>query len=130
MVKLHRTKSGRLACWEQGGGHINTGYATIVAGLNGERLRPVYIRRRGTLANSDHALVPIGDGCYVIQAEHHRGDFVVHVYRVAADGVVTSVASFSEGEWQGDRPEFLEAAIEAACWKALCYHCKEPHYVL
>jgi hypothetical protein len=130
MLKIDTTKSGRLACWERGGGHINTGYATIVAGPRGEKLRPVYIRRAGTLANSDHALIPIGDGCYAIEAEHHRGDFTIRVYHIAADGTLTSVATFSEGKWHGKCPDFLEVAVEEACKKALCYHCRSPHYVL
>jgi len=58
-MQAEKTAKGFPALWEEGGGYTNTGSAIIIAGSAGEPLRPFYIRRRGHLANGQHALLPI-----------------------------------------------------------------------
>lgn len=36
---------------------------------------------------------------------------------------------FSMGEWDYDPPSWLKDAIDTAMEKAICYHCREPHYI-
>lgn len=49
-IELTITKKGLPALWESGGGATNTGSATIIAGPNGEKLVPIYVRRSGHLS--------------------------------------------------------------------------------
>ena len=81
-ISIERTKKGLPALWECGGGYSNTGDATIIAGPKGEKKKPVYIRRRGELANRKHALFIIEPGDIIIRAKHHREDFSIEVLQV------------------------------------------------
>ena len=142
---IHKSKSGIPCMWETGGGYTNTGDATIIAGPNGEKMKPLYIRRRGELACGEHALIPVQVGSIVIDADHHRGDFHVSIYRITeirdeetgTYAPVELLARYSEGEWDIIVPETLirieeapmSEALEAVREKALCYHCRSPHYI-
>jgi hypothetical protein len=137
-LALTLTKSGVPCLWEQGGGMSNTGSACIVTGLNGEPVTPVYIRRKGTLACDRHALIPVRVGSFVVEATHHRGDFDIQVYRISKiSGDIAEAdifLQFTEGEWSNVPKEYsadlvIIEATEAAKNKAMCYHCREPHYV-
>lgn len=134
-TSIEITKSGLPAAWEKGGGMSNTGYAQIIAGPNGQPKKPVYIRRRGSLANGDHALFIVAPGDIIVQASHHRKDFDIGVYRIVKIDLEERVAfidmliSFGMGEWDGD-PAPFQAAIDAAMEKATCYHCRSPHYIV
>ena len=129
--RIERTKKGHPALWECGGGHRNTGYSTIIAGKNGEAKTPVYIRRRGHLANEHHALFIVEVGDYIIQADHHREDFDVEIYQIkeihAEHALAVKVNDFSYDQWDKP-PGKLKEAVKAACEKALCYHCRQPHF--
>lgn len=132
-IKIERTKKGLPAMWECGGGFTNTGEAVIIANVDGTPKRPVYIRRRGSLACDNHALFVIREGDMVIEAEHHRRDFEIRVWRIdqilEEEAQLNLLHEFSWGEWDIDPPENLRAAVEAAMKKATCYHCREPHYI-
>ena len=82
LVKIERTKKGFPAFWEQGGGYTNTGEAIVIASQDGSPKKPVYIRRRGHLANENHALFVLELGDYIIEAKHHRRNFKVEIYKV------------------------------------------------
>lgn len=133
-IKIERTKRGFPALWERGGGRSNTGGARIIAGPSGERKEPVYIKRRGDLACKDHALFVVRPGDLIISASHHRGDFEIYVYRISKIkndediAEVERIHEYSNGEWDIQPPEELADAITSAKQKALCYHCREPHY--
>ena len=133
-VRIVRTKSGEPALWEEGGGHRNTGEATIIASPEGEPLRPLYVRRRGHLANGEHALLPIRPGTIVVEANHHHQDFHIQIWEVLGieddKAVLGLVAEYRRGEWDHvPIPEKYRPAIEAAKEKATCYHCREPHFI-
>lgn len=131
-LTLEMTRSGKPAVWERGGGYTNTGNATIVATNKGTPPVPYYVRRRGELANGHHALMPIMTGWWIIEADHHRGDFIVEVWQVSRikDGVVDLLLKYklAEEEWTPMLPDFLLEACKAAIEKAQCYHCREPHF--
>lgn len=136
----------RLAGWECGGGFTHTGSAQIVCAPNGEPLKPAVIRRRGHLACGYHALF-VGQWFVVINARHHRRDFsfVVEEYMINDSRIGTLdkkiLWRFEEGDaYIGDFEQWFEQnvpsyirgfknALKAAYEKALCYHCRSPHYI-
>lgn len=138
MMKIERTKKGFPALWECGGGYTNTGKATIIAGKDGQPKKAIYVRRRGHLANGEHALIPIAVGDYVICAGHHREDFNIYIYKILQFktekeedvAIVELTYEFSRGEWDKEPPAYLEQAVRTAMEKATCYHCREPHYCI
>lgn len=131
MINIEKSNNGIPCVWENGGGYSNTGRAVVVAGIHGEKLRPLYIRKKGQLACSDHALIEVRIGYMIIEAEHGRGDFDISVYAImnAEKRKVKRVYSFTMGSWDRKPPLYLKSAIEAAKRKALLYHCREPLYI-
>ncbi len=149
-LNIERTKKGLPALWESGGGYSNTGKATIIAGPNGEKKAPVYIRQRGPLACANHALFVVHEGDTVIQSSHHRGDFHHEVYRLVAivgdEAELELIAEFSRGQWDtgslgqkleadlagmtaGEPPTMeLSIAVQMAEAKATAYHCRKVYY--
>ena len=132
-MEIERTKSGIPCVWESGGGYTNTGVASIIAGKDGQPKKAIYVRKRGYLANGEHALIPISVGDYIIKADHHRGDFEVEIYKIVEvqkeKALIKQVNYFSTGEWDAELPAYLETAVDTAIEKATCYHCREPHYI-
>jgi hypothetical protein len=133
VIPIVRTRSGLPALWEKGGAGRNTGEVQVVADPAGNPLKPVYIRRRGTLSNSDHALVVVKPGCYVIQADQWRGDYDIVIHRIKEirndEAILEEVARYSEGEWWYPLKGFLLQAVDAAMEKAACYHCRSAHFI-
>jgi len=131
-ISIERSRTGLPCLWESGGGASNTGWARVIANQDGTPKRPLYIRRRGPLSNGQHALFVVREGDVIIEADHHRRDFRVEVARIVKVGeeeaTLEPIATFDEGEWDRDLPKELEAAVEAAKEKAVCYHCRDPHF--
>jgi hypothetical protein len=44
--------------------------------------------------------------------------------------LVETLHRYSEGKWDIEPPEYLQSAIEAAKSKAVCFHCRESHYMI
>lgn len=136
-IEVEKTKKGFPAYWEAGGGCRNTGTATVVANKDGKPKKAVYVRGRGELANSAHALIILEVGDYIIEANHHRGDFYIEISKILGFenkeeetyAMTEQVNCFSKNEWDTELPTFLEAAVQAAVDKATCYHCREPHFI-
>jgi len=109
--KLEISKKGLPCLWECGGGYTHTGEATIITGNHGERKKAIYIRRRGELACSLHALIPVQTGDYIVEAEHHREDFIIQIWRITHIPEVKYVdwrdIARKEAEKNGDNPEFF-----------------------
>lgn len=132
------SKKGLPCLWEAGGGMSNTGHAVIITDPDGAPKQAIYVRRSGSLSCGEHALVPIAVGDHVIMAGHHRRDFTIMVYRVDSitkdgDDTVAECARihrYDRGEWDSEHHISIQAAIDAACNKATCYHCRSPFYVL
>lgn len=153
-VKIELTKRGFPAMWEKGGGFSNTGEATIICSSDGRPKKAVYIRRKGHLANAEHALVVLEKGDFVIEAFQWREDFTIVIYKVkdfktentvytyyeqgeekvgvyeSHYAVLEEVNCFDNGEWDKEVSDYLEPAIHSAMGKACCYHCREAHYVI
>lgn len=131
MINIEKSNNNIPCVWENGGGYSNTGRAIIVAGLYGEKLKPLYVRKKGQLACSDHALIEVRIGYMIIEAEHGRGDFDISIYAVVdpENGIVKIIHSYTMGSWDRKPPLYLKSAIDAAKRKALFYHCREPLYI-
>ncbi len=136
-IRIEKTKKNYPALWERGGGYTNTGVATIIAGKDGQPKKAVYVRGRGHLTNAHHALVILEVGDHIIEANHHREDFEIQIFRITGfedeeretHATVEKINCFSRNEWDSELPASLEAAVEAAKQKASCYHCREPHFI-
>lgn len=154
LLKVEITKRGYPAIWERGGGYSNTGEATIICSRDGSPKRAVYVRRKGHLANAEHALIIVEKGDYVIECFQWRQDFTITVYKIkdfktentvytyyekgeekvgvyeSHYAVLEQVNCFDSGEWDKEFPRHLEAALHAAMGKSCCYHCREAHYII
>jgi len=132
MLEIERSIRGTPRICEKGGGFTNTGSAQIIAGPNGERLKPKAVGPG--FACGTHAEFEAFPGMLVIQAGQWRGDYEISVYRIVEItgnwAKAQLIHRFERGEWNVDPPETLREAIEAAKKKARCYHCRRPHYIL
>ena len=59
IMDLEVTKSGKKCLWEQGGGKTNTGRCQIIASAEGRKKKAIFVRRKGELSNSVHALIEV-----------------------------------------------------------------------
>ena len=124
-LDLEVSKSGKKCLWECGGGMTNSGRCQIVAGKNGEKKRPIFIRRKGELANSVHALIPIEVGDIVVNCYRRDNEYEINVYRVTE--IIDNEAK-AKLEKVTDVSMFQEA-IEAAKKKSRIYHCREALFI-
>lgn len=136
-VIVPTTRSGKPAFWESGGATTNTGRAVIVTDRHYQKLVPLYIKRKGTLSNENHALLPIQKGCKIIYIWHHRNDFEISVFEIKKfhripRGTVAElelVSIYSDSEQRDYVNNLSSKAIEAGKAKATTYHCRTPFYV-
>ena len=127
------SKTGLPCIWESGGGYTSRGDVVLVGGINGERLRPLYIRTRGSLACKDHALFVIQKDYTVVRCDRHRSDYRIWVGRIVGwDDVYAQIrvdAEYDQGEWDHEptEPAMIEM-VEIAKKKSGIYHCRTPMY--
>jgi hypothetical protein len=128
-MQVQRSKSGLHTIAEGGGGSSNTGFAEIVCGSGGEKMRAMFIPRG--YSNGEHAIFKAEVGMCIVSASHSRSGETVKVERIVS--ISTDDLSLSlMGEWEngdGNIPATFDAAIQAAREKNHCYHCREAHYV-
>lgn len=143
-IDIVTTRRGGAAMWEEGGGLTSGGTATVIAGRNGEELRPVYVLRGGHLACGKHALIGVYDGFHIVRVDVSRGDLcratISRILSVAIRAIgeerweatadVEEVNAFSEGEWDKPLAEMFGPAVAAAFRKAATYHCRTPFFVV
>jgi len=133
-IDIEVTKKGYPALWEWGGGSSNTGKAEIITGREFERLKPVYIRQKGHLANTAHALFIVDKGYHIIRAWHHREDFEITIYKILdfdienKKATVRVINKFDNGEW--DDEINVPSAVEVVKKKATDYHCRSPYFYI
>ena len=132
--ELQRTQKGYPALWEKGGGYSSTGKVQVIAGPQGEKKKPVYIRQRGELAGKEHALFVVAPGDLVVYIKRRRSDYIKAVYGITAledeQVVMERLHLFDFGQWDTDPPEAFQDVLEAARKKSWCYHCRTPHYAI
>ena len=128
------TTNRNPAYWESGGGSTSTGNATIVTDRFYQRLKALYIPRKGSLSNGNHALMPLRRGYKVIKVWHHNKDYEIAILEVKKiiGNVVTFeiVANFSCENQNGWQDLMCAVAIKAGMDKSKDYHCRVPYYIL
>lgn len=133
-IKISKSKRGIPCLWERGGGYSNTGEAQLICDKNGWQKKAIYIKKSGSLACVEHALIPVRENDVVVRASHHRGDFSIEVFQIKSiqeeEANLELINSFSRGEWDDSQDYWHEApVVEAAMNKATCYHCREAFFI-
>ena len=135
-IQLSKSKSGLMTITEYGGGMSNTGSARIIADKNGEKKTALIVFNRGQLSCSDHAVLAVDDGDYIINVRRHHSDYRIEVNHVVyADpfeekAYCESKTYHYDGKsWGANIPEIPSKAIHAGIKKTEHYHCRIPYYV-
>ena len=132
-IYIIRSKRGLPCLWEAGGGYTNTGDAVIIGDPDGKPKKAIYIRRSGSLACGNHALIPVKVGDIIVEASHHRGDFTIYVSRIVKirkdEADMEVLHEFSRGEWDSVPPDGILKMVQAAQEKATDYHCRDAYYI-
>lgn len=148
-VFFELTGSHRPALWEQGGSTGKSGQAIVIAGPNGEKLRPFFVNSSGHLECGSHALLPLDDYGHVVEVDWHSGEVEgckgpMQVYRIRIqqiihkdieEGVAITDVIFDQSgvapdvEAYRDLPHLVDAIREAVA-KANCYRCRKTFYAL
>lgn len=129
------SKNGIPCIWESGGGYSNTGNSRLIGDKNGNPKKAIYVRRCGELACMEHALIPIRINDIVVEANHHRGDFDIDIYRIVSIDIDSKKAemelinNFSEEQWDKNLDEKYEDIVDSAIRKAKSYHCRTVYFV-
>jgi hypothetical protein len=132
-IPIVRSKMGVPCIWESGGGQTHTGSAVLVTNKHGKPKQALYVRTKGSLACLEHALIPVSIGDHVLIANHHRRDFTIEIFRISE---ITQFGAISErlnlydwGQWDTELNPDFQDAVTIAIAKAICYHCREPHFI-
>lgn len=126
---ISRSKTGLPVICESGGSVTSSGSAQIICGENGEKLRPLFIPKG--YCNDTHALFVARVGIFIIKSSWSRGGEGTDVWKVKkilSEKVLAELA-YSESNGDGNIPEFLREAAEAAKKKAHNFHCREAYFV-
>ena len=133
---IEKTKRQLPALWECGGGMTNSGHSQIIAGFDGRKKTPIYIRTKGPRALENHALFIIENSDIVITVDRVRDDYSIWVKKIIEidveknEAMVVNEYHYYNGEWDHEPIELYKAAIDAAVEKSNCYHCRGPHYAI
>jgi len=120
---------------ETGGGLTNTGHATVICGLHGEKLRSFWGR---SVCGGPHATFYV-HAALVISYRHHRGDGHGDIRLVAVGDDHASITEIPLWTFDGhsaitlapdhaERLTYPTAAIDAAVQKSKIYHCRRAVY--
>lgn len=132
-AKVGRSKTGLPTVTESGGGSTNTGGCIIVCGPSGEKVKPLFVPRG--YSNGEHAIFVARVGMHIIEQSHSRSGESITAWKIVGIGRpndLEELALEKVGEWEngdGNIPDYLKAASDAASNKGHCYHCREAHYV-
>lgn len=132
-MKVELTLKGWPAFWEGGGFEDGAGYSQIVAGKQGEKLRPRFIERKNVEVNGDVAEFAIKNGYHIVIASVMDDEFDIRVYRIVTieQGIdtitVKEVAVFDGVKWS--TPLYKDwDIIEAAKSRALNENTNQIYY--
>lgn len=138
--------------WEKGG-QIDefTGNSTIICDANGNKMKPIFIKKRGTLACSEHALIVIHEGDVIIEVSYQKYyQFKIYVLKIIDINLEERKAEVEYidkfllpplGMHSNDYKEYIvqecsdtetekyKDAILNAYAKAMCYHCRDPYFI-
>ena len=145
----------KLPCMWEKGGQIDdyTGNATIICNANGNKMKPIFIKKRGTLACSEHALIVVHENDIIIEVAYQKCEFHINVLKIIGinseeceaeveyitkwsypfgncPAIREYIETLSASNWSNrDIAKKYKNAILAAYDKATCYHCRKPYFV-
>lgn len=148
--KVTITKKHKLPCmWEKGG--MQNEYkrsATVFCNSKGKRKKAAFINQNGDLCCGEHALIVLHEGDIIVEVSYKRPFFYISILQIDqiniefCEAEVHSIAEcktwtvedieklFSDNLWNDKEvAKKYKNAIQAAYEKAMCYQCKEPHFV-
>jgi len=139
-IKTEISKNGLPCLWESGGSWSNTGKATLISDQYGRPKKPIYIRLRGSLCCSEHALFAINKNDLICKINHYREDFEIFLYCVdyftwtneknekKCYANLILYNKFDKGEWDKTLNEIYHSFIQAAKNKVTDYHCRRVFF--
>lgn len=117
------TETGWPSLWESGGFEDGEGYSQIIAGADGRKLKPRYIRRGANITDDDTAQFTLKVRNHIVVASYIDDAYSIQVYVITLmeKGIkqigATQAAEFEDGKWSTplykDWP-MIEAAKERA----------------
>lgn len=125
----------RLVLWESGGATSSKGYAKCIAKQNGDPMKPVFVRERGNLANSDHAMF-VAKKAAICEVSQWAGENIkLSIVKIKGKKIM------EEELWNVEDINYDKnivpkrfvkyiPLIDATVNKAHCYHCRSPHYMV
>jgi hypothetical protein len=121
---------GHMAAWESGGGWSRTGSAVVIAGSEGQPLKPIFVRNSGPLACEKHALLPVKHGDWAVRCDRYGDDYRITIARLVGN-LFYSHIDIPRPLMDGipDEFNFLTDAINAVVEKSKIYHCRGPVYI-
>ena len=144
------SKNALPCLWEKGG-RIDefTGNSTIICDANGNKKKPIFIKRNETLACSEHALIVIRKNDVIVEINYQKySPFEIKVLRIININIneheleveyIDHISIFLENP--DGRKHLIEDicatngiskyknAILSAYKKAICYCCNEPYFI-
>lgn len=110
----------RIPCiWECSKAGADTGYALVIAGMNGKTKKPFYVRSKG----NERALLPLRERDIVVEVFRNGQTCIVKLYsirKIYADDrkpylEAALLNTYCDGRWErkGFRKEYLDA-VDAA----------------
>lgn len=130
--------AARVPCiWEEGGALRNKGFARLVGGRHGGRLKPIFIRYNAQVPNADHALFRVTKGMIVVEARwslYDQNPFptveVFRIWDIRELAAVCSLIGYHDGQkWRIQTPPgtvWLGGIIGAARRKCKMECCRVP----
>ena len=126
--ELSLSKHGLPCLYESGGAYSHKGEAQIICSSRGNAKRPLHVFTRGTLACSNHAVIPVKVGDVIVKATTTDKHVVeASIFRIDAIDITTLPATYVAKKIPCTM-EFSSAVLNAAN-KACDYHCREPYYI-
>lgn len=136
LIKIYTTGRGDPAVWETGGWLRYDGSATIITKADGSKPRAAAVRiRRGYMFGNRHALVPVHEGYYIIDASivnYSRSVVIRRIVSIVVKNIngkkfeataeMEVVNTFYRGKWDEPLDAKLKDAVEVAIRKASIYH--------
>lgn len=130
MFEVERLKSGLPTITENGGGMTSSGDAQIVCGPSGEKIKPLWVPKRG-YSNDVHAKFVAKVGMCIIVVKWDNRSESASVFRITGitDNEAESELVGESEDGDGNIPLEFQDAVTAAFDKASDYHCRRAHYV-
>jgi len=118
-------KTGVPCFWEQGGFNRkkNKGNSIIVADLQGNPKKPIFIKTKGSLCNGKHALFPVAINDLLIQTDVKGEITKTTIFKII--DIVKERQFLETEEINMTLPDAINKSIE----KALCCNCKEVKFM-